>query len=122
MHNFLEFIPPHLYRQFIPKTSVKFTSICALRTLYAVIAVRAPLFEKKAYVCIIALISNCPNPIWMHRTSSRPELATHYHPRNIREINFAYIFQQRFNGKKSNSSINRAQRVYAWDTVFLILD
>ena len=57
----------------------------------------APLLEEERNTAPLALIAEGQDPFFLHRPGAGPALATYNHPIDASQVQFAQVFQQRFN-------------------------
>jgi hypothetical protein len=75
--------------EFVVRSAIK-TSPCLL------LADSAPLFEEERNTAPFALIAKGQDPFFLHRSGTGATLATHDHPVDSPQVQFAQVFQQRF--------------------------
>lgn len=82
----------------------------------------APLFEKESDFCAATLCANVSHPRSIHWPCARPTFTADNHPINIFQIERTEMFQQRFDGKKTDLRRGIAQQINARQTVLTIFN
>lgn len=100
-----------MFRLFIPFLIQKNSAVRLFASFYAVRAPRVPLFEEEINHLRAALFLNIIRPLFLHRSGFESAFAADNHLMNIRQINRAETFEQRFDGQKPDFSVNVSQRV-----------
>ena len=78
---------------------------CAIGVFVAFDAVAtpgAPLFEEERDVMTFGQLAEVHHPLFLHRSSLRATLATHYHPVDTRQVHITKVFQQRLTRQETD--------------------
>src|SRR5437879_5011978 len=98
--------------------------VCALIEFAAGIAFSdpTPLLEEERRAGGAALLAKRPHPFDSHRPRTVAALSSHDHPVDVRQVDGAEVFEERFDGEKSYGGRRRTEMVDARQSVSAILD